>query len=292
MVDVGVFPCMQLSGGCAPELLEAQGVDYVAKSSGHFIRVTGQGVWIGSNGALLEWSGAAPHIPRGEEPTGGVTRRLQGREGPGWQTVSAHYSRVRVRELYPGTDVGYYFRDGRFEFDVILKPGADPARARFTFGGNRARVESGGDLVVHGGLVLRKPEAYRTRNARQHYLQHGCDERGGAGHLEAVRDAAPGVLEGSYRIPMARGRSATRTQETRDHLPHPEPGLFLRWYPAPEFPEGRSAQRHHAGYRASDCRPDGTRAGSSRNETRDSWRHVALEALRPDPGYFDDCGGP
>jgi hypothetical protein len=41
--------------------------------------------------------------------------------------------RLNIRRFYPGTDLVYYGKQGRLEFDFIVAPGADPKEIRLHF---------------------------------------------------------------------------------------------------------------------------------------------------------------
>ena len=56
--------------------------------------------------------------------------RCQARGDPGrWHSGIPTYAKVRYAEVYPGTDLVYYGNQGRLEYDFVVRPGADPARA-------------------------------------------------------------------------------------------------------------------------------------------------------------------
>ena len=61
--------------------------------------------------------------------------------------------------LYRGIDAEYYGNDGALEYDLIVKPGADPAQIRFRFAGQRVRLDSDGNL--NGAFLQKPPTAYQ-----------------------------------------------------------------------------------------------------------------------------------
>ena len=70
------------------------------------------------------------------------------------------------REAYPGTDLSFYGSGEHLEYDVILRPGADPARVKFRCRGVKAvTVRSDGSLALRlpGGeeLVQARPRVYQ-----------------------------------------------------------------------------------------------------------------------------------
>ena len=94
-----------------------------------------------------------------EEPTGGITSYFQGRDEKDWRTGVPQYSRVRLKNVYPGIDVVYYGHDESLEYDFVLRPGADPGKIRLAF--NRpAKLDKNGDLLV-GGLRQRSARVFQ-----------------------------------------------------------------------------------------------------------------------------------
>jgi len=95
--------------------------------------------------------------------------------GPGrdrWPLAIANYARVRYPEVYPGIDILWQSERGEIEYQVNVKPGADPARARFRWEGIRgASLDRSGDLIIEtsgGRLRQRCPVAYQERNGERH----------------------------------------------------------------------------------------------------------------------------
>ncbi|MGE5169729.1 MAG: SBBP repeat-containing protein [Rudaea sp.] len=75
------------------------------------------------------------------------------------------YARVGISALYPGIDVVFHGHGRALEYDVVVAPGADPARfAMHVDGAERVRVGDRGELVVAsaaGPLTLEPPVAYQ-----------------------------------------------------------------------------------------------------------------------------------
>ncbi len=74
-----------------------------------------------------------------------VSHYFVGNNPKRWRTDVPHYGRVRYREVYPGIDVVYYHDASRqFEYDFLVKPGADPGRIDLAFeGADRIKTDSG-----------------------------------------------------------------------------------------------------------------------------------------------------
>ena len=74
------------------------------------------------------------------------------------------FGRLEYRDVYPGIDVVFYTSDeGRLEYDVVVRPGGDPAVVDFEFEGmEQIRLSDDGDLVLEtrgGRLRHRHPHA-------------------------------------------------------------------------------------------------------------------------------------
>jgi hypothetical protein len=53
-----------------------------------------------------------------------------GNEPAKWQIGLPTWQQVHYSGIYPGLDVVYYGCQQQLEFDLVLKPGADPGRIR------------------------------------------------------------------------------------------------------------------------------------------------------------------
>jgi sugar lactone lactonase YvrE len=84
----------------------------------------------------------------GEEPQAGKANYFTGRDQAKWLSGVPMFGRVRLREVYPGIDLVYYGRQGRLEYDFVVRPGADPAKIALGFEGAKAGVAPNGDLVL------------------------------------------------------------------------------------------------------------------------------------------------
>ena len=86
-------------------------------------------------------------------------------------TDVTRFSRVRFSDVYPAIDLVYYGDGRELEFDVLLRPGADPRRVRFVVEpATDISVSAEGDLDVDVGgeaLKLRRPVAYQQIAGRR-----------------------------------------------------------------------------------------------------------------------------
>jgi len=75
------------------------------------------------------------------------------------------YERLRYAQLYDGVDAVFYRGESDIEYDLLMKPGADPSPITLIFeGADSLTTNDAGDLVVRAGdreIVHRKPVAYQ-----------------------------------------------------------------------------------------------------------------------------------
>jgi hypothetical protein len=92
-----------------------------------------------------------------------------GRDASRWRSDVTQYGRVRYAEVYPGVDLVYYGSAGKLEYDLVLRPGADPQRIRMKFrGADNLTVSPQGDLLFSAGdaqLVQKRPVIYQETAA-------------------------------------------------------------------------------------------------------------------------------
>lgn len=101
----------------------------------------------------------------------GTANYLIGSDRSAWRTNVPTYAAVRSSELYPGTDIVFYGQAGQLEYDLVLRPGADPAAVRIRFEGHRKiSLDESGDLVVELASKQFKqklPFAYQMKNGER-----------------------------------------------------------------------------------------------------------------------------
>jgi uncharacterized repeat protein (TIGR01451 family) len=82
-----------------------------------------------------------------------------------WHEGVANFSRVGIRQIYPGVDTEFYDKNGELEHDFVLAPGADPKSIRLDLrSAQHATLTPEGDAVIpasSGELRFRKPVAYQ-----------------------------------------------------------------------------------------------------------------------------------
>ena len=102
-----------------------------------------------------------------EQPAPDTYHYLHGAEARRWGADARAYQQLRYRQPWPGTDVVLHENAAhQLEYDLLLAPGADPARARLRYhGAESLRLDPAtGNLVVKtaaGLLTEQRPQAWQ-----------------------------------------------------------------------------------------------------------------------------------
>lgn len=125
----------------------------------------------------MRFVGADPAaLLSGVEPRPGRSHYLLG-PATTWRRGVPSFGRVRYADVYPGVDAVFYGTDRELEYDLVVAPGADPARVALAFDGvDGLRVDDAGDLVlaVAGGeLRLRRPVVYQETGGARRTIDAG-----------------------------------------------------------------------------------------------------------------------
>jgi hypothetical protein len=114
------------------------------------------------------------------EPLAGKVNYFIGNDPGKWRTNIPTYRAVLYREAYPGIDLKFYGDGRQLEYDVIVRPGAEPRQVKFRYQGIRSlKLTPEGDLAVTlpdgSELKHQKPLVYQEiagrRLARQGTFQ-------------------------------------------------------------------------------------------------------------------------
>lgn len=148
MEDYGRLPLSfeENKGQAPPE------IDFVARGAGYLVELQPDGVIIraGSAHPALRFHGVGgAQQGRGEQVLHSESNYFVGPESTRWRTHVQSFRRVAYRELYPGIDLIYYGNNGRLEFDLVVRSGADPGKISIGVEGvEQLRLD------VDGGLIL------------------------------------------------------------------------------------------------------------------------------------------
>jgi hypothetical protein len=144
-------------------------IRFVARGRGYTIslRSTEASFALGATGRigmrLVSGNRAARLLAQGPLP--GKVNYLLGNDHSKWLTGVPTYARLVARDVYPGVDVAYYGRQNRFEYDLIVRPGASASAISLQFAGARGlRLLPNGDLNMRlAGSHVRQlpPQIYQ-----------------------------------------------------------------------------------------------------------------------------------
>jgi hypothetical protein len=101
----------------------------------------------------------ADAVIEGEQQLAGASNYFIG--GPShWRMNVPHYSRVRYRDLYPGIDLVLYGSGGQLEYDLVVRPGADPGKIALAVeGAEQTRIDASGNLIIRTAFgEVRQPK--------------------------------------------------------------------------------------------------------------------------------------
>ncbi len=145
---------------------------YIARGLKYGFEVSPAGakVTAGSKTIRLEFEGAAPSKLEGVGRLESTTNILRGSDPAKWRRGIPNFDRVAARGIYPGIDVIYYSTGGELEYDLVLKPGADPRQIRLQVSGVHPELDADGNLVA--GLVHKRPVTYQlTAGGTRHEVK-------------------------------------------------------------------------------------------------------------------------
>ena len=149
-------------------------IDYLAKGFGYSIGIaaTRTQVAFGPSTAphfiSLQFEGAQAAQAQALDPLKHTSSYFYGDRSI---TQIPTFERVRYANVYDGIDVVYYGKQDRFEYDLVVAPGADPKAIQLRFEGvDSVKRSKSGDLLLNSGddqMMQRKPAAYQMFGARR-----------------------------------------------------------------------------------------------------------------------------
>ncbi len=89
-----------------------------------------------------------PEIIAADQQEGKVNYFI-GKDPEKWRTNIPTYKAVVYKEVYPGIDIKFYGNNRQMEYDIIIKPGADPSKVQLAYDGIEGlRITENGDLEI------------------------------------------------------------------------------------------------------------------------------------------------
>ncbi len=156
-----------------------QTVMFYEQGPGHATSFTEGGVSLSLSGPAAKTAevtlvpvGGNPHpVIVAEGLQEGKINYFVGNDPTQWKTGVPTYQAVRYQEIYPGIDMKFYGNNRQLEYDVIVKPGADPAIVEFAYEGIEGlRVTEAGDLEIRltdGAITQKKPIVYQQIDGKR-----------------------------------------------------------------------------------------------------------------------------
>ena len=148
-------------------------VGYYVHGARDALYFTSEGLTLSLGGEEGRWTveqrfvGAPPTDPVAGDRLPGVVSYFKG-SSVDWQTGIPTYASVAYRNLWPGIDVVYSGTGNRFEYDLMVRPGADPSVIRMAY-----RGATGLALTASGGLEVTTPARTFREKAPYAYQEIG-----------------------------------------------------------------------------------------------------------------------
>ncbi len=154
---------------------------FLARAGGYFIVLDSGSATIGSSitKVSIDFAGARKVAGAPGKELPGKVNYIQGSDPKHWQVGLSTYAGVTYREIYPGIDVVYRGNRQQMEFDLVLKPRADPKRIRLHFSGApQLSVDADGALLIRNSteeLRLPLPAIYQDAGGVRRPIQGRYD---------------------------------------------------------------------------------------------------------------------
>ncbi len=101
----------------------------------------------------------------------GKINYLTGNDPKRWKTNIPTYQAVVYKDIYKNTDMKFYGNNQQLEYDIIVKPGADPSRIRFACEGiDDLKVTEDGNMEIclkEGKIIQKKPYIYQEIHGKR-----------------------------------------------------------------------------------------------------------------------------
>jgi uncharacterized repeat protein (TIGR01451 family) len=157
-----------------------QQVKYLSRGSGYTLFLTSEEAVLAVPGSALRIgflrTNPAPEITAVDRLPG-ASNYFVGRDPAKWRRDIPHYARVVYRDVFPGVDMAFYGTERQLEFDVVVRPGGDPAAIRLGFSGGRTLdIGPAGDLISNVGnaeIRFHKPLVYQRTDETEAGSQVG-----------------------------------------------------------------------------------------------------------------------
>lgn len=176
LLGFGLFAACLQAGAAVPAVFEVNrgqlppGVEFAARMEGYTVQLAASKLVFtphSRSDKAVEMSFDGPARPCRFEAEGDPAHvsYMRGGDRKRWVTGIAAYPQVRCPGLLPGVDALFYVNGGRLEYDLILAPGAEPARLGLRLSGMKSlRLDPAGALRIetaHGVFTHHRPAAWQ-----------------------------------------------------------------------------------------------------------------------------------
>jgi hypothetical protein len=107
----------------------------------------------------------------GLDETSTRTNYFLGNDPAKWRTGVSTFGRVKYKNIYPGIDLVFYGAGRELEYDLVVHPGADPNRIKFSIkGATGAKLEEDGVVTLQeraGTVRFKAPVIYQEGPAKR-----------------------------------------------------------------------------------------------------------------------------
>ncbi len=131
-----------------------------------------------SRSVRLRLEGADPKSQlNGSDLLAGKINYLRGNDPEKWRVGIPTFSKVHIREVYPGVDLVYYGNQKQLEYDFRLQPNTDPRVIVLNFeGSDPLRIDEEGQLVIgldDESMVQPRPVLYQVIDGQRKEVTGG-----------------------------------------------------------------------------------------------------------------------
>ncbi len=108
----------------------------------------------------------------GIEKLQGIVNYFHGNDPKKWHSKIPTFRKAKFAGIYKGVDMVYYgAKDGKLEYDFVVKPGADPRQIKLAFSGaSNSTITDDGYLALKtdsGTVCWHKPVTYQSINGKR-----------------------------------------------------------------------------------------------------------------------------
>ena len=106
----------------------------------------------------------------------GISNYFIGNDPKKWIKNIPTYRKIKYENVYPGTDLVYYGKNGELEYDFIVSPFGSPDNIKISLeGAKKIKTEPDGNLTIYLNdnkkIMFQKPQVYQVSNNKKHFIE-------------------------------------------------------------------------------------------------------------------------